>query len=272
MPEDVIVDSSSTEGSADSSQATSQPVNQQQNTEEQVPFHKHPRWQQLQGELRSGRQTIQQLQQMVGELQRGQMQARSGPGLNDEQRRQYGEAAAALKQVLQHDPELAPILQMLKQYPQFAQQLQQFSGGQQELQQAAAKANLQNARAVISDLVSQHNLAFGKEDMPMVNALIARAAMSLENGDERYRQGDETLFEEAFKSVLPFLKKFGAAATVQTAATKGKTTNLPPANTRGGLPGSTALPKLERGKERDYESELGKLARRMLGAGGSEAA
>ena len=276
MNEDVSsVDSSSTtDSSADPSQATSQPAQQQQqqSQDQNVPFHTHPRWKQLMSERGQDRQTIAQLQRTVQELQRGQMQARSQGGLTDEQRRQYGEAAAALKQVMQQDPELAQMFGLLKQFPQLAQQMT----GVGELQQAAARANLQNARAHIADLVSKSGLTFADDDMPHVTALVARAAMSLENGDERYKQGDTTLFDEAFQSILPFLKKFGAGAAAQTAQVKGKVTNLPPANTRGGIPGSaSAMPKLDKSKgvegQREYESGLGQLARKLLGAGGSEA-
>lgn len=266
MDQDVISAESSTatESPADTSQATTQPA--QQPTQDQAPFHLHPRFKELTSSNKSLKDTVGQLQRTIGELQRAQAQARSGDGQTDDERRQFGDAAVALRKVLAADPELARLLEISKQFPQVAQGVE----GVQQLQQAAAKAHNTQARSHIRDLATNAGLKVDDTSLRHINRLVAGEAMGLENGQARYGEGDFTVLDEAFTSVLPFLEGLRREAGVTTAATKGKVKGLPPAP-RGGVAGSAAPPKLEKGKEREYETGLGALARRMLsGASGGE--
>src|SRR5882724_4992569 len=137
--------SAASESTADTSQATQQPAQTQQQTQDQLPFHTHPRFKELTSSNKSLKDTVGQLQRTIGELQRAQAQARSGGGMTDDERRQFGDAAVALRKVLAADPELARLLEISKQFPQVAQGVE----GVQQLQQAAAKAHNTQARSHI---------------------------------------------------------------------------------------------------------------------------
>lgn len=261
MNEDVISAESSTasDSSADTSQATVQPAQTQQQTQDQLPFHTHPRFKELTSSNRDLKGTVAQLQRTISDLQRAQMQSRSGDGMNDDERRQYGEAAAALRKVLSADPELARLLEISKQFPQVAQGVQ----GIEQLQQAAAKQHNQAARSYIRDLATAAKLATDDASLKHVSRLVAGAAMELENGQQRYGEGDFGVLDEAFKAVLPFLDGLRKGASTATAQTKDKVRSLPPAP-RGGAAGDAAPAKLVPGKEREYETSLHQTATRML--------
>jgi len=264
MLDDFSVDSSSTTDSPDSSTSpgTQTPApgageqNQQQN-QEQVPFHQHPRFRQLTGENRALKNTVSQLTQRLDQLEaRGEQRGGSTP---DEQR-QMQEIAAALKKVFMADPDLKSLYDLRSKAGTF----EQASSGVQQLQQQQARANLQSALTHISGLAKSAGLEVSKEHLPHVAAMIARAAMELPDGDERYRAGDHTVLSEAFDSIKPFLEALRKPATVNTAQVKAKVNQLPKRPT-GGNAGQPAPESLKPGDDpRKFEASIHAKARAML--------
>jgi hypothetical protein len=247
--------SATTEPAADSSQATTQPAQQTQTPE--PPFHQHPRFRELTSQNRELKQQIAQLSQAMQRFQ--QTQAQPGQPRSPEEQWQRQQAIQALKQLLGEDPELKNILELAKQKDQFQQQFQ----GIGQMQQQAAQAHNHAARAAIKELAAADNLPTDDASMRQIVRLVAGEAMSLENGDERYKSGDMGVLSEAYENIKPWLASLRKPAEQSLVQTKNKLKQLPkPA--QGSAPGQPAMPKMQPGKEREYEQSLHGLARKML--------
>jgi len=259
MDGEFSVDSpSASDSSVDSSPATSTPASepgeQQQQTQQQVPFHQHPRFQQVIGQNRELRSTVQQLTNRLNQIEANAQQR--GGATNAEQQ-QYTEIAAALKKVFAADPELASLLKLREQAPAF----EQATEGVNQLRQQQARANLSAAQTHIAGLVKGAGLEVSKEHMPHIAAMIARAAMSLPDGNERYMAGDHSVLTEAFDQIKPFLEALRKPATATTAQVKAKVKQLPqrPAGGNAGQPAPTTETD-----PRKLEQNIHSKARQML--------
>jgi len=249
---DAAADSSTaTTDNAETSQATSQPAQPAQPAE--PPFHQHPRFREL---TTSNRELKQQIAQLTQRMQHTQQQ---GQPMAPEEAQQYQQAAAALKRLIAQDPELAGILRLAKDAPQYQQRFQ----GIDAMQAQAARAHTTSARSAIKELASADGLPTDDASMRHIVRLVAGEAMSLEQGNERYSSGDLSVLEEAFNAIKPWLSAMRKPAEASVAQTKNKMKQLPPP-ARGGVAGQPAPAKLVPGKEREFEANLHKTAKERL--------
>lgn len=251
MPDEIYAESSPAADSSASStppaaQAGTEPQSQDATSQQQVPFHQHPRFQQVIGQNRELRATVAQLQGQIAQIQQ---RVNSQGGATQQDQSEYREAAAALKRVIAADPELAELLEIRKQFPQAAQ-------GMQQLQQQAARAHQAQARSHMESLIKGANLNVPAEQMPMVVGLIAQAAMRIPGGNDRYVAGDMRVLNEAFEQVKGFLEGFRKPAEVATAQTKNKLRSLPTPPRTGTPAGQPAPEKPQPGQERDFMRKL----------------
>jgi|SRR5262245_4666655 len=258
---DVSAESSTaTDAQADPSQATSEPAQPQ--APQQPPFHQHPRWQQMLGENRNLKGTVQQLTQRLTAIEQRAQQGQVSP----DQERQYREAGDALLQIIRQHPELRPLLEMAAR----AQQWDQASQNVNQIGMAQRRAATTQGRSHIESLAKQAGLLDNiKPDnraayLQRLTRSVAMEAASMPGGQERYEAGDYTVLDEAFKALSEgFLSTGQKAAAAQLVDTKNKTQALPP-RPRGSAPGPQAPMKFERGKEREYEADLTRRATEML--------
>jgi len=257
MPDEVMdaqVDSSpttTTEPADSTSQATTTPAQPAQPAE--PPFHQHPRFREL---TTANREMKQQIAQLMQAQQRSQQQ---GQPMAPEEAQQYQQAAAALKRLISQDPELAGILRLAKEAPQYQQRAQAMD----QMQAAQARAHTTSARSAIKELAAADGLPTDDASMRHIVRLVAGEAMSLEQGNERYSSGDLSVLEEAFNAIKPWLSAMRKPAEASVAQTKNKMKQLPPP-ARGGVAGQPAPAKLVPGKEREFEANLHKTAKERL--------
>ena len=227
---------------------------------ESFPFHQHPRFRELIAENRSLKESTQQLSQRLAQLEQLQTTARQDGGLTADEKRQYAEAATALKRIFAADPELKALFEARTYLPQLAEGYQSV----QRLTQAQGQAQMETARGHIAQLAAQEGLPADKKWLTHLTRLVAGAAMGLDNGNERYDRGDLSVLDEAFDAVkgdfLALLRQNAATATAQA---KTKLRTLPPAP-RGSAAGPEAPPKPEPGKEREFVQGLHKRGLAML--------
>lgn len=220
--------------------------------EKQPPFHQHPRWQQMLGENRQLKAAVQTLASQMQQLQQaGQQQA---GGLTPDQQMQYQQAARALREVMQNDPETKELLG-LKQH--VTQQLQQVRQSQmQALERQGVDRILSAAKTA--------GLPQGKEYLNRLIKSVEAEVLQLPEGRQRFAAGDLTVLDEAFANINEhFLGQMRRDQQAQTLATKDKTRQLPPAP-RGGAAGPAGLPKLDPDNPRAFQTALNKRATELL--------
>ena len=278
--QDVAVEPGSSTGDpgADPSQATPQPA--QQPTEPQVPFHQHPRFQQLIRDGQVSRQTIQQLQQQLeanqakfAELEKKQTQGRTTP----EEDEQYRQAANALERIILSNPEMLD--RVLSNHPKFkaladnSDKLLATTGGVQQMQQAQSQALYRQAQSHIQALAKEAGLPQTPTYLQRLVRAVAAEAQSMPEGNARFSAGDLSVLDEAFKSFsTDFLAHSQRAGTAALLNTKSRTQALPPA-ARGGAAGPPGLSKFDPSKPnavRDRMAELSKVAGSMIAEAGKE--
>jgi hypothetical protein len=251
---EVSADSSSaqpTEPAAEPSQATTQPAPAQAQPK---GFHEHPDWQRMVRSRHEDRQAMQALQREIQSLRQAGQQSNDQPLTQEET-----QALTVLKRLMARDPDLAAALGVAKQLPQFQQRFQ----GIDQIQAQAARAHVSAAKATVKELAANAGFKTDDASMNVLLPAVVAAAQRLENGNERYGQGDFSVFEEALNSIKPWFDELRKPAEQTVAQTKNKVRNLPPAP-RGGAPGAPAPAKLVPGKEREFESGMHKRAKDML--------
>lgn len=284
MADEILTDatpesSPGTDGGVDPSQATTPPA-QQPPAEPQVPFHQHPRFQQLIREGQMSRQTIATLQQQyeqaqakLAELEKKATQGTSTPEEEEELRK----AGGALERILMRNPEALD--RILSQHPKFkalaenADKLLASQTGVTQMQQAQSQALMRSATSHIHSLAKEAGLPQDAGYLQRLVRLVAAEAQQIEQGNARFSQGDLSVLDEAFKALQSnFLAHTQRAGTAALLDTKQRTTSLPPAS-RGGAAGPPGLSKFDPNKPnavRDRWGELAKKAGDMLAEGGRE--
>lgn len=224
-----------------------------QPTEQQIPY---ARFQQIVRENQGFRQNDAQRQQEVAqlrqELQKLQQQA-AGPARTADERQQRTEAIKALKELMGEDDELKDLPAMRKELLQLKQGYQ----GVQQITQAQQQAQQRQAFTHIEQLAKSASLPTDKANLTRLVRLVAQEAQSIPDAEQRYAQGDLSLFDDAFKAINEgFLGQFRRDAVAPVITAKNRTRQLPPASTRGGPPGAAAPLKLVEGKEREYQRAI----------------
>lgn len=221
------------------------------------PFHQHPRFQQLIGENRNLKGELAEMRSIVDGLKR----TAEAPARTADERAQRGEAIKALKDLMTEDPELAELLSIRKEFPQLKQGYQ----GVQQLSQAQQQAQQRQTFTHIEQLAKSADLPTDKAFLSRLFRLVVSEAQSIPEGEQRYMQGDMSLFDEAFEAVKTgFLGQVRREAAAPVLNAKLKTQRLPPVS-RGGPAGAEAPPKLVEGKEREFERGMHQRAAALLG-------
>ena len=259
-----IVDAAvATDSSAVEPSATPQPAAQDgvQAETKLPPFHEHPRFQELIAQNREFKAQNSQLSQQVQQLtQSVQQMQRNAPQNGTPPNEEYVKAAEALLKIMEVNPRLKAMLGLADAAPQLMQGYQ----GVQQLTQAQTTALLRSGRQEITTLATKAGLPASDEHVDLLEEMVAGVIRRTPGAEERFRQGDLTTVQEAFKKITEgFVAELRRPASASLAQTKAKVQGLPPAP-RGGLPGSAAPAKLEPGKERAYEQSLHQRAMDML--------
>jgi hypothetical protein len=193
-----------------------------QPTEQQVPFHQHPRWQQVMGENRQLKQTVSGLMQWKEQMER---QAQAGAPPTPEQQMQFQQAAGALRQIIGSDPELKALLELAKN----SNGLLQAPQAMQAIQQSQFQALTRSAQSRISELAKAEGLAGDARTRRYIESMVTDEILSM--GPEavaRYRQGDQSVISEAFEQIKGFTGSLRRSATTNVLQTKDATNRLPP--------------------------------------------
>lgn len=210
---------------ADSSGTPAGAQNTGQVAEDNVPFHKHPRWQERTVEIQTLRAQNQQLNARLQQLEARREQTGGTPSQEEQQLRQQRiEAQRALKDLAPGIDELPQIKQMLTQ--------------QMQMQ---AQANDTRARGHIADLVK--NAGIDAKLLPSITRYVALEASQNQNGDARYNAGDFAVLTEAFDAIKDqFVSSQQRDRLTALAASKTALSRLP-GRPVGGVPGGVAFTK-----------------------------
>lgn len=197
-----------------------------QPTEASVPFHQHPRWQQMMAERNQSRQTIAELQQRLQQIdQRTQPQ----PSPRDPSRVQAGDA---LRELIAEHPELKGLLDA----PKYGEEITKLNQLVQGLVQTQQRAQVTAGRAPIAEAASKHGLDAGRLERYVVGSLLDDPQALA-----RYRAGDPSVVTEVLKDFEDNVSgKLSRPTAIATAQTKLTTRNLPPRSAVGTPPGQAA--------------------------------
>jgi chromosome segregation ATPase len=243
-----VAESSPAEPSVDPSAGTQNTV---QSPEDQLPFHKHPRWQERTVEIQTLRSQNAQLNARLQQLE--QRREATGARVTPEEQDLQTQRAAAQKALA----ELAPGIDQLPRMQQLLTQQMQ----------AQARANDTRARSHIADLAKTAGLSTDPKFLARLTRVVALEAASADNADQRYDAGDYTHLTEAFEAVKnDFPSTQQRASLTALAASKTALSKLPGRPT-GGLPGGVAFttPKAgDQASQRTSMRERHNAAGRML--------
>jgi len=253
-------------GQTDTSAGT-QNTDQGQAPVPEVPFHQHPRWQQMLQRSRSAEERALAAERRIEEMSRRfqslESKAQAPAGTPEEQFHKQ-QAANALRDLMAEHPELRSLLQLAKNAPH----LLQSAHGVQSLQERQEQALHRQGRDSIAALVKSENLPTDARFVRRIENLVAAEIAEMDGGRERYLQGDLSVIQDAFNAIKPdFLAQLSRPAAQSVIQTKNNVRNLPPAP-RGGGPGQEPPPTLKDGDERGYMAQLRSRASKLLDAAG----
>lgn len=227
-PGAAVAESPTADPSVDPSAGTQ---NTAQPTEDQLPFHKHPRWQERTQEIQTLRAQNQQLNQRLQQLEARREQ--TGQPVSQEEQ----ELRAAREALHRVDP-------TLKGLPQ---ELQQIKGYLTQQAQAQAQANDNRARGHISELAKSAGLSTDPKFLASLTRFVALEASHSPDADARYNAGDFAVLTEAFDAIKgQFTSTQQRAGITALAASKTALNRLPPRPT-GSVPGGVAFTKPQAG-------------------------
>ena len=270
---EIFADANASDSSPDSSSGFptgTQPAEAANNTgqpdgnqDAQVPFHQHPRWQEMQQHLRASRAEAQQLKQQMEQMgQHVRNMGRQPPGvaappLPDDIRN----AGDAIWQIMGQHPSFAKLL-ATQQFPeQFGTQMEAW---QTEQAEAAKAATVDASRNLIVDLAQRDGMKLTPETLSYYEELVT--AVIRQNPEWHFRlvnRGDHRVVEQAFRKVTnEVIAQLGRPQAAASAAAKANTLRLPPAARGGGLPGAASAPKIDPSSPRAFEKGLESLANR----------
>lgn len=250
----------SLDATADSS--TADTVQQQgtsagtQNTDQppakEPPFHLHPRWQELQGRLKNQDTALatanQRAEQLAERLRQFETAAKPGAQPSEE----YVAAAQALLKVMESDPRLKTLLSLSDAAPHLMRGYQ----GIQRLSEAQQRTLMTQGRSRVNEAAAKAGLPTDERALQHIEEMVAGAIRRNQGLAQRFKEGDMSAVDEAFKDIEEgLLQVMRRAAGQDLKQTKDMTKRLPPVPT-GGSPGKEAPPKLEEGKEREFERTM----------------
>lgn len=262
MPDepDVTAESSTAQTPAPESSAGTQITEPEQTDAETgkkpspEPFHTHPRFQQLIKENRSLKQQLETFSAKLAQLEQAKPTSEAAPSA------EYVQAAEALLKVMEAHPTTKNLLQLSALAPDLARGYQ----GVTELRHAQQQALVQTAREQLQGLAKSAGLSEEPLFLRRLEDMVQGAIAEDEELVTRFRSGDRKVVEEIFNAIktgmFDALEKKATASLMQT---KGKVTALSP-RPQGVPAGEKPPPKLEPGKEREYEESVHQRARRKV--------
>ena len=222
-----------------------------------IPYERFKQVIDQNGQLRTA---VAQLQGRVQQMEALQQKAQQQGGLSPQDQESYRQAAAALKQIFETDPDLKVLLDVMKN----GQQLLGVSGNLQSLREQQLRALERQGVNQIQQLANTAGLPADEKFRAALVKLVEAEALSLPDARQRFASGDLSVIEEAFANVnASFLAHIQREGQQKLLDTKNKTRQLPPAP-RGGPAGPPGLPKLDPQNPRAYESALHKAATTLL--------
>jgi predicted RNase H-like nuclease (RuvC/YqgF family) len=234
------------------SQATTQPA-PDGDPNGQVPFHQHPRWQQL---MRERAQERQELAQLRAAAQRWQSQPQGQPPpLSPEEQ----QAIQALRRLQSLDPESAKQQQRIEQLERMLQSVQQY-------QQTALTTQ---GRGQLQQMASEAGLPTDAKSLAIIENAVTVFLADNPEAVQRFRNADLSVLKDAFSEFdKTFVSKLRREQQAATAQTKLNMTRTVPPRPTGGTPGPAAMPKAEDVGERAFLRQLSERASQRLAGGG----
>jgi hypothetical protein len=246
----------------DSSASPTSAATQNTDPDAQVPFHQHPRFQQLiaqNREFRAGQaQTAAHIRQLTDRLARYESSQRAPV---EPPTQEVLEAARTLKTLMQADPELRAILQAQEQLRVLPQVYQ----GYQQLHQAHQRGIVSNGTAQLATLAKEAGLSTDPRALRHVEEMVAGVIRSDPDLDARFRAGDGSVIAEAFNEVnASFLTGLRRQQHAALSTTKQRMQRLPTPLRGGGARGAELPDRPEPGQERQFEQRLHQKAMQRL--------
>jgi hypothetical protein len=236
---------------APTSQATTQPAPGDQNGN--VPFHEHPRWQQLMRERAQERQELAQLRAAAQRWQQSQQQGSQRQPTAEEQ-----QALQALRQLQAMDPESAKQQQRIDQLERALQSVQQY-------QQTALTTQ---GRGQLQQMASDAGLPTDAKSLAIIENAVTVFLADNPEAVQRFRNADLSVLKDAFSEFdKTFVSKLRREQQVATSQTKLNMTRTVPPRQTGGASGPAAPPKATDVGERAFLRHLSDAASKHLGGG-----
>lgn len=270
MPDDVGVDAATSADPSSAAATTTDPSAGTKNTDTNgqpadanVPFHQHPRWQEVMRELKE----LRPLRGAYGQLQQ-ELQAlkTAGQPLNGQARDPERVAAIkALRSLFEEDPELKELLNATKH----GEEITLLKGALGQYMQREQQGWVRTGREAISAFATANKLseAAGKRlEGAVLGQIVAEPELL-----QRARSGDMTavvkeLLDGLDNDVFKTLRRADTAALVENKIAASK---LPPALRAGSHAGPTAPPKVTAANEQEVRAGMREQLRAML-LGGAE--
>ncbi len=258
-PTDVSTDSSpvTTDQGADTSAAT-------QNTgtpaPSQVPFHEHPRWQQLMQERTTDRQQMAQMRAQLEHFQRQAQQAAQQAQQSGQRQPTQDEmdAARRIRELQSYDPE----------YAKQQQRLDQLERRYEQMMQQQRTALTTQGHSALNRMASEAGLPTDAKSLRVLENAVTVYLADNPEAVQRFNAHDLSVLDDAFKEFnTSFLGKARRESVAGVATTKAAAAAIPTPPRNGGLPGPAAPPKVTAGNEGEIRSGMREKFRSLLMGG-----
>ena len=261
MPDEILDGSAASSTATDAQADTSAGTQNTDLADAQVPFHQHPRFQELIQQNRTYRGQIEQVGRTVQSLQQ-ELQAikaeRQAAGQTQPSQEEV-QAGNALVSLIRQHPELRGLLDAPKQLGNVRQLTERL----ERMERTQHSGITQSGRKVISDFVTSANLP--KDSAGRLERYVLGHLHDDPDAMARFTSGDVSVIGEVLAdlktSLLDQARRDGTAAL---GATKNQLLRTVPPRQAGSQSGAVAPPKLEPGKEREHLAALHKQGDEML--------
>jgi len=248
-----------TEPAAAPSQATTQPAQNGDQNGDNVPFHQHPRWKQVMGELqqlRPLRTEYQRLQQELQQLRAGQQQVGQRQPTPEQQ-----QALQALRELQALDPESSKLQQRIDQLERTLQ-------GFEQRQQTVLTTQGMNQ---LGEMARESGLPTDPKSLRVIENAVTVYLADNPEAVQRFRNHDLSVIKDAFKEFNDnFLGKMRRESVARVAETKQAAAAIPTPAKNGAPPGPSAPPKVTAANESDVRAGMRERFRSLLMGGDTE--
>ena len=227
-----------------------------QPTEQSIPYARFREVIQQNQQLRG---SVSEMQGRLKQMETLQEKAQTQGGLSQTDQEAYRQAAVALKQIIDADPEL----KAWREAMQGSKQAMDMQHTVQSMREAQIRSVERQGVNRIHELADEAQLPKDTKSRQVLVALVDSLAAKMPQGRDRFAAGDLTIFDDAFEQAKPLLDLIKREGQTQLIDTKAKTRQLPP-GPRGSAAGPPGLPKLDPANPRAYESALHQAATKLL--------